>query len=103
MAQYRQEVDESAFVYNQVLVPGLRGEAIPVSAYEDPLTQGPLGPIHQVNDGYPFVYSASRIKSFAPAMVVQNNFVNGRYVGSTTKPYQFKSVPVAEINTRRCS
>lgn len=103
MAQYNQRVDESVFVQNQILVPGLRGEAIPIRAYEDPLTEPPLGGMHQINDGFPFRYSPTRLKSFAPAVVIANNFTNGKFVGSTTKPYQFKSRQIQEINTRTCS
>lgn len=103
MTQYKQRVDESNFVTTNVLVPGLRGEAIPIGVYLDPMTEPPLGPIKRINNGRSFRYSPARVRSFTPTKAVTNYYKNGNFVATTAKPFKFKSRQIAEINTRMCS
>lgn len=99
MAQYRQRVDESVWVGRPSLIPGLRGAAYPIPSEPDLLTEKPIGPIYEINRGYPWVYVPQRMKTFVPRTPVLNVYVNGNYI----KPYAFKSQRIAEIGVRECS
>lgn len=100
-AQYKQCVDESHYVYSAQLVPGLRGRALPVRAWEDPLAEHPLGGFNQVNNGFKFKYQAAKLKTFTPSRASVTVTRNGRFVKQEeTTPYSFKARPIGEINTR---
>lgn len=100
--QYVQRVDESNYVVSAQLIPGRRGRALPIRAYEDPLSEGTIGGFATINHGYKFNYVPSRIRSFRPATNAVNHYANGKNTGDP-KPYRFQARRTAEISTRSCS
>lgn len=98
MAQYRQRVDETVYAQSAQLVPGLRGRARRMLHYPDPLTEPPIGPIKETNNGFPWTYLPQRTKSFAPAQVVLKVNKNGHFI----KEYTFKAQPIQELGVRQC-
>ena len=98
-AQYQSRVDESVYVARPVVVPGLRGKAQPRGVYPDYLAEKAIGPIYETNGGYPWTYLPQRVKALRQTQPVLNVYQNGRFI----KDYKFKSRPIAEISTSRCS
>lgn len=99
MAQYAQRVDESVYVQSAVLQPGWRGRARTIPHYPDWLTEIPIGPIRELNRGFPFTYLPQRVKTFVPNAPVLRVARNGNPI----QPYKFKSRPIEELSTSRCT
>ena len=91
--QYRQRVDESQYAQSAQLVPGLRGRARTWPHWNDPLAEHPIGPIREINMGYPFNYVPTRVRSYVPATSVINIYKGG----NTIKSYRFRAQPIQEL------
>lgn len=91
--QYRQRVDESVYAVSGQVIPGWRGKARTLPHFPDPLAEPPIGPIREINGGYPFNYVPVRVRSFVPATSVIN-IIRG---GATIKSYRFRAQPIQEL------
>lgn len=91
--QYRQRVDESVYAVSGQVIPGWRGMARTFPHFPDPWAEPPIGPIREINAGYPFNYVPTRVRSYVPATSVIN-IIRG---GKTIKSYRFRAQPIQEL------
>lgn len=99
MAQYNQNVDNSVWVSQPALIPGIRGRARTFPHYPDYLTEKPIGPIRQLNSGHPWTYVPQRIKTFVPNKQVVTVTRNGNFI----KQFSFRARAIAEFNVQNCT
>lgn len=97
--QYRQSVDESVYVSQAQMVPGLRGRARTMRHYPDYLTERPLGPIAELNKGYPWSFLPHAIRSYVPG-TQSVTIVRG---GGIVQTFRFQAQAVQEIGVLPCS
>lgn len=96
--QYVQRYAEGYAPGNDPYVAGLRGRARTLPHFGDPLIEPTLGPIREMNGGYPITYLRTAVKSYKPGAEYQSVFVNGRFVPAR----RFQAQPIKEINANLC-